>query len=450
MSINKNYFESLMLFNAIKRPHYLAAILEYLDDSLLENSDAAVIFPVVRDFFDKHGIPPTATEIKVALNTDEKLKSFANLIVQFKTFDTNINEDELFANTETYLREKAVFKAIKKSAEHLANKTLQPEHILPEFEHACTINLFQNIGFDYFERIDEHCENLSKKQDVIPTGWKWLDERIGGGLLKDGRELVVFVGRTNIGKSIFLGNVAVNLLKQNKKVLLVSMEMSEDLYAKRFSTQISKIPINDLLIKTKDLKNSVENFKNANNEAKLIIKEYPPSTITVSHLNSYIKRLYQLGYKFDAIIVDYLNLFKPSKVSGKDGSYENIKAISEQLRALSYTYNVPVVSASQLNRKGMSDKDPDLDAISESVGMSFTADVQLSIWASPEDRSAGVINMKTQKNRFGPCDEITSLSIDYDTLTLSENSFSSGGSSPTSGDGFTSSVESALEKLEGI
>ena len=49
---------------------------------------------------------------------------------------------------------------------------------------------------------------------------------LDGGFLENGRSIYVFAGETNVGKSIFLGNIAVNMAKQGKTVLVVSLEMS--------------------------------------------------------------------------------------------------------------------------------------------------------------------------------------------------------------------------------
>ena len=74
---------------------------------------------------------------------------------------------------------------------------------------------------------------------MIPSKWKWLDDQLGGGFLKNGRALYVFAGQTNVGKSIVLGNVAANMAQQGKTVLLVSLEMSEMMYAKRLSSYLN-------------------------------------------------------------------------------------------------------------------------------------------------------------------------------------------------------------------
>ena len=446
--LDKEYFELVLAYNSIYNPRYLGAIIDFYDPDYLENKDVKSVMPLVIDFFNRRNTAPNLTEINAFLCTDELKESFKNLLISFKTLDKNFNEEELYQNTETFLREKAVFKAIKHSASKLATNNLEVAEILPEFEKACGISLVDDLGFDYFEGIDIHCQDLNQQVQTLSTGWKWLDERIGGGFLKDGRQLIIFAGRTNIGKSIFLGNIALNILKQNKKVLLISLEMPEALYAKRFSAQITKIPIADLHRHTDQLKTTVLDFKNLNSDATLYIKEFPPKSVTVAHINAYIKKLNQKGHHFDAIVIDYINLLRPTKTTGS--SYEDIKTISEHLRATSYLFNVPVITASQFNRKGMNNENPDMDAISESVGLTFTADLQLSIWASDEDRTAGIINLGLQKNRYGPVNEFTTLGIDYCNLLLKELNFDKDGVNTTDTPDDVNDTISKLGELGGV
>ena len=45
---------------------------------------------------------------------------------------------------------------------------------------------------------------------------------------------------------MFLSNLAVNFLKQNLSVVVISLEMSENVYASRFDAHISNSDINKL------------------------------------------------------------------------------------------------------------------------------------------------------------------------------------------------------------
>lgn len=417
--IDKEYFEIVLAYNCVKNGKFLGAIIDHYSSEYIENKDVKAILPIVIDFFQRRSAIPSFSEIMSFLSTPELKQSFKNLLISFKALeDDEFNEDELLINAENFLREKAVFTAIKKSASKLSTNELDVSEILPEFEKACNISLVDSLGFNYFDSIDVHCNELVRQVETVSTGWMWLDEMLGGGFLKDGRQLIMFGGRSNVGKSIFLGNIALNVIKQNKKALIISLEMPEFMYAKRFTSQLTKIPLNDLHKKTPELKTTVLDFKKINLNSSLFIKEFPPRSVTVSHINTYINKLKQKGHTFDVIVVDYINLIKPNKFS--NGSYEEMKIIAEQLRATSYLFNAPVVTATQYNRKAYGEGKPEMDATSESMGVVHTVDTQISIWATEEDKTAGIINMGIVKNRFGPSTGNTILGVDFNTLLLTE------------------------------
>ena len=133
---------------------------------------------------------------------------------------------------------------------------------------------------------------------------------------------------------------------------------------------------------------------------------------------SYLEKLVRSGIKPDAIVIDYLNLIAPNNTGLN--SYESVKEITEDIRALSYTFSCPIISATQANRSAFSTPNPDMDMTSESMGLSHTVDAQISIWTEKEDFELGIIHMGIVKNRFGPRQCHTVLEIDYETLSLKD------------------------------
>ena len=123
------------------------------------------------------------------------------------------------------------------------------------------------------------------------------------------------------------------------------------------------------------------------------------------------------GVKLDAIVVDYVNLLKSDVGTN---SYERIKYATEELRALSYVFECPVITATQLNRSGYSEVNPGLDTVGESYGLAATADAIFSIWREEEDIEMGVLKLGVMKNRFGENYGSVIMEIDYDTLSLKE------------------------------
>ena len=416
--LDLDYFETVIVYKALTDESYLSSIIDYLNPIYFKSSEIKSVFTIIKDFFIRRGTCPTLTEIKSFLTTDELKADFRKVVTAFTDVDKNLNSDELFQNTETFLKEKAVFHTMMDVVEDINKNQVNTTTVLGKFEKACNINLATNNGLDLLKDIDLLVEDLQSDVKYVPTGWDWLNERIGGGFLENGRALYLFTGETNIGKSIFLGNVAINIANQGKSVLLVTLEMPEMIYAQRISSNITKIPLSRIKTDALTLKQSLEDHATTNPKAKILIKEFPPSTITVGHLQGYITKLIDQGFKFDAIVVDYVNLFH---IEDGNNSYEKVKKITEQLRALTYTFKCPIISATQLNRSGFGMSDPGMNTISESVGLAQTADVIMSIWQEATDRELGVIKMGMMKNRFGPNFGSCVLRIDYSTLTLTED-----------------------------
>jgi replicative DNA helicase len=418
LPLDLNYFEKVIMYNALFDQSYLETILDHVNASYFYDKKIRDVFNLLKVFYLEHKTVPNHTELKSHLITQEQKENFKELVLSFQTIDKNYNKDLLLKNTEKFLKEKAVLHTVTETSIDVSSGKIDSPKILKKFEDACGISLTTNIGFDYLEEIDKHCKDLGEVFNTISSGWKWLDKHIGGGFMSEGRALYVFFGITNVGKSIFLGNLATNILNQNKTVVLISLEMPEQIYAKRISAKLTKIPFDDLRLQIDPLKNHLNQYKVKNKNSKLVIKEFPPQSVTVLQLKSYLNKLKQKGIKPDAIIIDYINLIAPPTAGLS--SYEAIKRITEGIRALSYEFGCPIISATQANRAAVDMIQPDMGKTSESMGLAHTVDVMMSIWTEEGDSDLGIIHMGIEKNRYGPREVYTHLNIDYPTLSLEE------------------------------
>jgi replicative DNA helicase len=416
LPIDLSLFEKLIIYNALMDSNYLECIIEYIKPSYFDDKNIRSVFDVLTKYFSSYSKIPNITELKLHMTNPEERNSLKQVVLGFQDIDKTYDKDVLLQNTERFFREKAVYHTVLKTSVDVQTGDIDTNKILENFEKACGINLIESWGFDYLEGIDQHCVELQKVFKTIPSKWSWLDEKIGGGFQADGKAMYVFYGVTNVGKSIFLGNIATNILDQNKTVVLISLEMSEQIYSKRISAQISQIAMNDLPIHIEPLKERLGAYKNKHKDSKLIVKEFPPKSVTPLHIKTYLEKLVRKGIKPDAIVLDYLNLLAPPEKG--QNSYEAIKQIAEQVRALSYYFACPVITATQANRTAYDQKNPGLETTSESMGLSHTADAQFSIWTEEEDFELGIIHLGITKNRFGPRECHTVLEIDYPTLTL--------------------------------
>lgn len=412
-------FEVVVTYNALTNETYLASIIDHLNIAFFNNTDIKIVLSVISDFYQKRNTVPNSTEIKLHLATPEQKEAFKRTVSSFNTIDKKYDITELIVNTERFFRERSVQNALIKTAEKYSKNQVDTNDIYENFSQACNISLVDNLGCDYFNDIEKHINQLQEISKHVSSGFPWLDNRMGGGLLEGGRALYMVSGATNSGKSIMLGNIAANIVAQNKTVIIISLEMSETVYAKRISSHLSQIPLNKIALQTDALKDFIEEYKTRKLNSRLFIKEYAPKEVTVNHIRAYIQQLInKKSIQPEAIIVDYVNLIQSTTVSGN--SYTDNKLVSEQLRALSYVFNCPVVSAVQLNRSGYDKANPGLETISESMGIAHTADVQFAVWSTEQDKDLGIIHVGMQKNRYGPNYGTKALRINYDTLSIYE------------------------------
>ena len=417
--LDLDFYENVIIHNALKNDLYLGSIVEHIDGAYFNNSDIASIFNLIKDHYLTRNKIPNTTEIKAKLISPELKKSFINVLTKIKGLDKDYDNDELIENTQSFLKQRAVYQAVMETAEGISKGNNDTGVILNAFEEACGINLFQDFGLDIINDPNELARRLKEESAYISTGYKWLDNMIKG-FCEQGRALYVISAATNVGKSIMLTNIGCNVARQNKKVALFTMEMSEEMYGKRAASCITQLGIGDIELYADEMVQSIDDIKTENPRSNFWIKEFPTKGASVSTLRAYLKKLiHHKKCKPDLIIVDYLNLMVAS--SEKGDSYSDVKKLTEELRGLSYEFGgIPILTATQLNRDAVNEVNPGLETTSESMGLSMTADVQISLWANDEDKEAGILHMGMQKNRFGPNFGKTALKIDWNNLSVVE------------------------------
>lgn len=417
MKLDLDWMEKIVTYKSLADEEYLISIIDHIKPNYFNDKNLCLVFEIVCDFYNRRKTIPSHTEIKAFLDTQEKKERFKAAIASIAGIASNINKDELYSNTERFIKERGIYQTMMNVAKDVGNGEIDTSKILDSFEKTCNVTLVHDIGLDLFTDFHRVEADLKRKDPVISSGYNWLDDKLGGGFLQSGRAMYIFAGETNIGKSIILSNLAINIARQKKTVLVITLEMSEFVYAKRIVASITNTATGKLVDDIDVVSAKVANFKNSTN-GRIIIKEFPPSCMTPRDLQSYIKKLVKSNIKIDAIVLDYINLLTSHK--GKD-SYERVKYVSEETRALTYAYECPLITVTQLNRTGYSVNEPGLTSLSESYALGATADFIASMWQGEGDNDMGIMRVTMLKNRFGKNTGTNAFKIDYPTLTISES-----------------------------
>ena len=427
-----DFVEKLIMKNCLGNEQFLSIVIPYLNNDLFADKHNKKIIELLQKYFAKYGRKPTSTELSVFLNSDKLKEAYVSVKGNIDTITEDIDYNTLLDHTERFLKLQGFQNTLLSIAENWESVTDKEDLIsfYNNVEKIIGYSLRSSEGHNYFEDLGKHIDDLLTETNHISSGLEWVDRLLNGGFLQEGRAMYIFAGETNVGKSIFLHNMAVNIMKQNKKVLLFSLEMSEQMYNIRITSTIAQLDNKTLKNNVEDIKDGVQKFRMMRPEAGLIVKEYPPNSITPAVLKTYTKQIISTKkFKPDAIVVDYLNLL----TSDGNNSYEKIKNISEQLRALSYEFQCPVITATQLNRSGYSgagsstqaqvydQRGPGMSSVSESYGTGATADAVFGLFRTDQDKEDNAIHLNIMKNRFGSNNGVTRLGVDYRTMTVFED-----------------------------
>ena len=197
---------------------------------------------------------------------------------------------------------------------------------------------------------------------------------------------------TGVGKSLFLCHHAANCLKQNLNVLYITCEMAEERIDERIDANILDVTIDNLRELPKTVyEKKIQNIS-AGVKGKLIIKEYPTAAANVTHFRNLMEEL-KIKKKFipDVIFVDYLNIRSCARFKLGNGmnSYTYVKGIAEELRGLAKQLNIPLWTATQVNREGAKSSDMEMTDTSESFGLPQTADFFFALIENEELAQTG-------------------------------------------------------------
>lgn len=196
-------------------------------------------------------------------------------------------------------------------------------------------------------RVLEQIETPQEKAEPITTGIDMLDTCLSGGFRAG--DLAVVAALTSVGKSAMLAFMMRSAAEKDKRILLISCEMSDEQNAERYIASIGKIPL-DRIMGRKPL--SEEEAIRLSDGMTLYhpenIRVISSGTQTVSSVRRAALKM-KLAGGLDLIVVDYLQRMRP-EYRGM-GKAEEVGSIAAGLKSLAVDLGVPVLTAAQFNRE---------------------------------------------------------------------------------------------------
>ena len=236
-----------------------------------------------------------------------------------------------------------------------------------------------SLDDDVFENVvTDSVMQLKDKNRVFITGIKRLNTLLSPGYMS--KRLYTYLAFPAGGKSQMLLKGALDILKYNKTikpkdpkkiptVLFLTLENDIDETIERIfnilvtSDDIRNYTPKQVIRKLKTEGNLV--LDGSTNNIDLIIKYYDNRIIDTNDIRSIIEDLADSGKEVIALFVDYLKRVKPAEKA--DTEKTEMRNVTNELKSLAKAYDIPVITAQQLNRASASVVDAAIQAKKEDI-----------------------------------------------------------------------------------
>lgn len=234
-------------------------------------------------------------------------------------------------------------------------------------------------------------EDLGGRMDGLGTGIKKLDEAVCG--MKPG-QLIVVAGRAKMGKTTFAMGLARHVgIRENKKVLIVSLEMSKTQLMDRILSAEGTIPLSSLKDGTASTKFGHELGMASTIAMKSGMRISDRPGLTISRVRAMARRQKRTD-GLDLLMIDHLGL-----LDGEDPRMNTLQKVSEitrQAKLMANELQVPVILLSQLNRalEQRPNKRPIASDLRDSGSIEQDADIVMFVYRdevyNPDSEYRGV------------------------------------------------------------
>jgi KaiC/GvpD/RAD55 family RecA-like ATPase len=419
--------EHIVIRNILEDPTYL----DIVKPDFFKNDEYRLIIGICKDFWEKYKSSPSKDQINEAVKIYGKTEEIKESSID-SIFDVDLaryESDWLIETTQFFIEYKNLTKSAVDALKYLQSTPVSSENIKSVIENfKSIINDRNTIDFSFDEGLD-FFEASNHKQPTFNTfssGYPFIDTVLGGGF--SAKALYVFMGMPKVGKSLWMGNLAVQAVKSGHNVAVISLEMNDRKYMKRLGSNMLGIPVGDYknsaeddqLIKKKLQSVSFDNFKIP---GKFYVKEYPTSQASVHDIERYLRKIEEIKkIKFKVVIVDYINIMKNWRNPNSENTYMKIKQIAEDLRGIAMANEWAIITATQTKQSDFDSSDLSINSAAESSGLVATVDGMFGIIQDPMMYANREYKLKLLANREdGYKNSYKTFKVDYKYMRIIED-----------------------------
>ena len=413
---------ALLCFDTEACPIIIAAV----DTALFESEVYRNIADKAIAYFRKYKKAPAdhlpdLLEDRLTSKKRASVQMYSDALHDLHSLSDNLNRKYILDELGRFVKRQSLTVSITQAAEELqAGHEDKAERLLLDGLKQ-RLNVFEK-GLTISEAI-ESADLYETQEHLIRTGIGPLDD---DGLCPAPGELYTVMATPNRGKTWWLQNIGKYAALQRKKVLHISLEMSEQKVARRYvqsffamtrRPEIFSVPIIKQDDRHRFLGLSFKRFrkrpsltdkktrarlKNRNTThfadkfKRILIKQFPTNQLTTDGLHSFLEMLEQEEhFQPDLLIVDYADLMKLDAANLRIDTGR----VYKDLRGIAVEKNLAVVTASQSNRQGEDAKLLTMKHFAEDYSKAGISDNIVSYNQTSEEKAMGLARLFGVKAR---------------------------------------------------
>jgi archaellum biogenesis ATPase FlaH len=422
-----SHSENILLRYILTNPVYL----ETCRPEYFKNTGFQVILELAQSFWNKYKEVPSSAQLQEAAKLEGKSEKVQPGEIQ-AVYNVDLDSyqvDWLTETTELFIEYKNLVNSAVDGVKYIQSTPVTSDNIkevVATFKRIVVER--NNVDFSFDQGLDFfHPDNHKQLQSsTFSTGFPFIDIVLGGGFKY--KSLYVFMGMPKVGKSLWLGNLAVQAVRSGHNVAVVTLEMNDRKYVKRLGANLLGIPVSQYTEIAEDeqkIKKKLQSlaYDNLRSPGKLFVKEFPTSQAGVPDVERYLRKVEeQNGIKFKLVFVDYINIMKNWRNPNSENTYMKIKQIAEDLRGIAMSNEWSIVTATQTKQSEFDSTDLSISSASESSGLVATVDGLFGIIQDPMMYANKEYKLKLIANRDdGYKNAYKMFNVDYNYMRVFEN-----------------------------
>lgn len=387
------HFQVKIIAACLLDQNYYNQYFDVIDYKYFDSQPLATIYKSFKQHYLKQGYIPTFDILGFMVTQIQNEVLRESCFAQLKRIYMSMKDKDLQfvkQRTAAFCKNQKLKEAIIESSKYIFAQDYQKIRTI--LDKALSVGQTNRSYIDYVQNFDKRYSPDQRK--CVQTPWTVITQLMGGGL---GRAQLGVIGAAQgVGKSWQLTQIGVRAMNLGLKVAHIGLQLTQQYAFQRYDAALFNMPFGQLVQKHEQIRHRVQKYQD-----QLKIKNFPPGTITVSTIKATLRLMIARGFTPNVLIIDYADLLRQDSKYRSNSLYEQQGQVYLELRALAKQFDIPVWTASQLNREATTANVVTNNMLSDSFKKGMHADFLFGMSRTLQDKTQGTCRFTVLKNRQG-------------------------------------------------